>query len=167
MEQDYADKMNEIAEKQFKMEKANKITGVWMDASSAIAGWWQGAAHFPSVVAGIAMAASMTAATLAMAGAQTALIAKQEFVKPYYGGGKVSSPLQEIGEHGGEIVSLPNNSLVIPNDISRQIAKDSGNVRNQYLSVSFAGANIKDNMSMRKIVKEVAKELGKKMRLAG
>lgn len=156
-------KMNSIKEKQFKADKANKIAGVWQDAASSIAGWWRVAPQL-GPIGGIVFGATMTAFTTGMAIAQTALIAKQKFI-PARAQGGMSSGLTRVNEEGGEIINLPDNSLVIPNDISRQIAGASS--KNQtVINVSFAGANISDDISLDKIVNKVVKQLGRELRIA-
>jgi phage-related minor tail protein len=70
-----AKKERDLKRKQFEDNKAFQIGQVWINAASSIAGWW---ASFASMgIPGIALAAVMTAATLAMAGAQTGIIASQ------------------------------------------------------------------------------------------
>lgn len=164
IENDAREKENEIAKKQFMANKVNRIADIWINAGSSIAGWWAAA---PSLgpVAGPIFAGIMTAATLTMAGIQTALVAQQKFV-PSMATGGLASGLTRINEVGGEIVNLPDNSLVIPHDISSQIA-DNVSDKNTIINVSFKGANINDNISLNKIVDKVAKKLGKELRLAG
>lgn len=41
----------------------------------------------------------------------------------YFGGG-----LTEVGEHGGEILNLPNGTQIIPNDISKQMGSGGTNI---------------------------------------
>jgi TP901 family phage tail tape measure protein len=164
IEAEALEKENEIREKMFKLDKVNKIASVWIDAASSIAGWW---AIGPDLgpIAGPAFVATMTAATLAMAGVQTGLIAGQEFVPAREKGG-MASGLTRINERGGEIVTLPDNSQVIPADVSSQIAENIGSGRNMIMNVSFAGAHISDNMDLNIIVEKVSRKLGQQMRLA-
>lgn len=165
IEKDAKNKANIIAEKQFNADKLNKVGNVLMDASSSIAGWWS-AAPMLGPIAGPAFATSMTAATGIMSGIQTAQILGQEFVPSMYGGGTTSSGLTRINERGGEIVTLPDNSQVIPNDISKRIADNVGDNQRPIINVSFKGAQIKDNMSLNKIVDTVIRKLGKELKLA-
>ena len=74
--------------------------------------------------------------------------------------------MTRVNEAGGEIIQLPDQSLVIPHDISRQIASSAGG-QGTVINVSFAGAQISDSMDLKKITNHVTREIGKKMRLAG
>jgi TP901 family phage tail tape measure protein len=159
------ERLNENAQKQFEANKKNRIANVWIDTASAIQGFWSSSAVF-GPIAGPIYAGIMTGLVTASAIAQSALIGKQVFVPSLQAGGTVSG-IAEINEAGGEIVHLPDNSLVIPNDVSRQIAANvGGNIGNTY-NVSFAGANITDNISLQKVVDAVVTKLGRQMRLAG
>lgn len=155
-------KRNDIAEKAFAAEKKNQIAGIWIDAAGAIAGWWRTASRLG--LFGIGFGAAMTAATLALAGKQTQLVAKQKFVPSLQEGG-MASGLTQINERGGEIIDLPDGSIVIPNDISREIAANANT--GTVINVSFAGAKISDDMSLRKIADEVVRRMGREMRVAG
>lgn len=66
-----------LKKKQFEENKAFSIAQVWINAASATLGWWSSFA--PMGIPGVVLAAVMTAATLAQAGAQTGLIASQTF----------------------------------------------------------------------------------------
>jgi hypothetical protein len=71
------DKEMKLKKKQFEENKAFSIAQIWINAASAVIGWW---AAFASMgIPGIVLAAVMTAATLAMAGVQTGLVASQTF----------------------------------------------------------------------------------------
>jgi hypothetical protein len=70
-------KETDIKKKQFEENKTWQIANVWINAATSVMGWW--ASFAPMGVAGVALAAVMTAATLAMAGVQTGLIAGQSF----------------------------------------------------------------------------------------
>lgn len=48
----------------------------------------------------------------------------------YFGGGQV-----EVGEHGGEILDLPNGTKVIPNDISKRMADNSASGVNVNITI--------------------------------
>ena len=157
------DKKNEIEEEAFTANKINKIAGIWIDAASAIVGWIS-AAPILGPVAGPIFAGIMSGLTLTAAGIQTGLIASQTFVPSKQEGG-MASGLTRVHEAGGEIITLPDNSQVIPSDISRQIASASGN-QGTTVNVSFAGAQISDAMDLKKVTRAVAKQLGRELRLA-
>jgi len=158
-----ASEIERIKEKQFKAEKRNKIGEAWMSAAKSIMGWWEAA---PSLgpIAGPIFAGIMTGVTTAAALVQTGLIASQQYIPSKEIGG-IASGLTRVNEKGGEIISLPDNSLVIPNDISRQIAQSAGS--QNIINVSFAGATISDSVSLDRVVEQVAKKIGKQMRLVG
>ncbi len=158
MEEKQKAKRNELAEKAFDAEKKTRIAGVWMDTAGAIAGWWRAASQL-GPIAGPIFAGLMSASSTALAGVQTALIAKQKFVPAMVQGGTV-----RINERGGEIVTLPDGSQVIPNDISRQIASNAGGTT---INVSFGGAHIANDMDLKHVTDVVIRRLGKQMRLAG
>lgn len=166
LEADHLKRTNELQKKQFENQKAASTAGVWIDAASSVAGWWASASAlgFPAgpIIAGI-----MTAATLGMAVAQTAAISQQQFIPQFEKGGTTSGGgIQRINEAGGELVKLPDGSTVIPNDISREIAAASGGAVGTVVNVSFAGANISDNMDLDRIVEKVSRKLGRQMRAA-
>lgn len=66
-----------LKKKQFQQNKDFSIANVWTNAASSVMGWW--ASFAPMGIPGIALAAVMTAATLAQAGAQTGRINSQKF----------------------------------------------------------------------------------------
>jgi hypothetical protein len=74
---DALQKMTEEKRKQFNINKGFSIADVWLSAATAVMGWW--AAFSGMGIPGIVLAAVMTASTLAMAGAQTGIIASQTF----------------------------------------------------------------------------------------
>lgn len=157
--QEALDKENELKKKEFLNSKALNIAQIWIDAAAAILGFWQAYAGIPFI--GPAIAGTLTASVLGIAGAQTALIAQQQFVPARKDGGLTGGPTL-INEIGGEIVDLPDGSLVIPNDISRQIAENTGKFQQgssitNY--VNFKGAIIKDDFSLDKVVNSVVKQL--------
>lgn len=102
--EELAKKQNEIAEKAFKAEKANKITSVTIDAASAIV-----KAYSELGVLGGSIAAGVLAA---LATAQIATIAGTKYVPKYAKGGVFDSPhIGIIGEAGTEaVMPLENNT---------------------------------------------------------
>ena len=162
LDQQALDETNKIAEKQFQNQQALQIASVWIDAARSIAGWW-GTAPALGPIAGPIFAGVMTAATLGMAGAQTAFISQQQFIPARQFGG-LASGLTRINESGSEIVMLPDGSQVIPNDISRQIAMNVPAREGNIIHVSFAGAKISNDMDLKRVTREVIKMLGKEMK---
>lgn len=157
------EKRNAIAEAQFKAEKANKIVGVISNAASSIMGWW---AQAPKLgpIAGPIFAGAMTALTTGVSIAQIALISQQKFV-PEMATGGTASGITRINERGGEILNLPDGTVVIPNDISQQIAQASASAPSIY--VSFDGARISNEMDLDRVTDNVIRKLGKQLRLVG
>jgi TP901 family phage tail tape measure protein len=163
LDQKNLEKKNALALKVFNAEKANKIGSVWMDAASAIQGWWAAAAKL-GPFAGPVFGGLMTAATTGFAIAQTALINKQMFVPAMQEGG-IAFGATRVNERGGEILNLPGGTVVIPNDISREIAKAGGSSAPN-INISFAGAKISNDMDLGRITDVVIKKLGRELRLA-
>ena len=158
----YKDKKNELAKQVFEADKKNRMIGVISDAASAIMGWWTAATKL-GPIAGPIFAAVMTGITLGVSAAQVSLINSQKFVPAMQEGGTTSG-LTRINERGGEILNLPGGTVVIPADISREIAKAGGSSSPIY--VSFEGANINSEMDLVYIVEQVTESLGKELRLA-
>lgn len=164
MDEKSAEEKNKILKKQFETNKKFSIAQVWIDHAASVMGFWKAMASAGPpgwIAAGI-----MSTLNLGTAIAQTAKISRQSFIPARKDGG-MASGLTRVNEEGGEIQKLADNTLVIPNDISQMIARNTGNTSGDtYLNVSFAGANIKDDFSLKKIVAEVSKQLGGELRLA-
>ena len=156
-----AEKANEISEKQFESQKRFQTAQVWIDTASAIVGWWRAATRL-GPIAGPIFGGIMTAASIALAAAQTAAIAGQTFVPARQQGG-MAGGLTRINERGGEIVSLPDGSQVVPADISNQIAANAA--PQNIINVSFNGAKISDDMDLQRVTDHVVRQLGKELRL--
>jgi hypothetical protein len=163
IEEEAAKKKNEIAEKQFESEKLQRIASVWMNAGQSVAGWWAVAPQlgFP---AGPIFAGVMTGATMTMATVQTAMIAEQEFVPSYASGGTHSGGLAQINEEGGEIVHLPDGTVIVPRDLSEQVAEGSGNYSRQEINVSFAGATITKDVNLDVLADKVSRQIARRVR---
>lgn len=163
IESEGKDKRNKLGLEAFKANKKNKIAQVWMDAASAISGWFASAPAL-GPVAGPVFAGAMSTASTGMALVQSGLIDQQKFVPERRFGGMASGPTR-VNEAGGEIVNLPDGSLVIPNDISSQIAKDSGgqNIVNYF---NFNNPIMNSKRDMDYMVREVSRSLGKQLRSA-
>jgi len=167
-------KINAEEKKVFEANKANQIAQVWIEAAAGIVAAWAGAiqalAWIPTVGPALAITfgSILSGLMTGFAIAETVVISQQQFIPKKAIGGRASG-LNIINERGGEMVVLPDNSIVVPNDISRQIASMSvgrGKNGGNNISVSFAGANISDNMSLRKVSNFVVRDLAKRLRLA-
>jgi TP901 family phage tail tape measure protein len=165
IEEDAAKESNKLGRKAFKAEKANKILGIASDVARSISGWWA-IAPMLGPIAGPAFAGTMSFAAGAMGVAQTAIVLGQEYVPTFQTGGRTRGGAAIINEAGPEMVVLPDGSLVLPHELSNQIAANSGRV-STVINVSFAGAKISDEMDLNRIVEKVSRKLGQKMRLAG
>ena len=112
-------KRDELARKQFEANKANEIANVWINLGSAImktyaqSGW----------IMGSIFAALLTA----QAGAQTALIASQQYVPQLAKGGVVDSPtFAMIGEDGKEVVMPLENNTAWLRELATQLSQMMG-----------------------------------------
>lgn len=163
IEEEAAKKKNEIAEKQFESEKLSRIASVWMNAGQSIAGWWAVAPQlgFP---AGPIFAGVMTGATMTMATVQTGMIAEQEFVPSYASGGKHTGGPARVNEEGGEIVHLPDGTVIVPRDLSEKVAEGSGNYSRQEINVSFAGATITKDVNLDVLADKVSRQIARRVR---
>jgi len=154
------DKENELNKKAFEANKSFEIGKIWMSVADAIAGWWSAATSL-GPIAGPIFGTAMSAASIAMGVKQTELVNEQQFVPAMEKGGTASG-VTRVNESGGEILNLPDGTVVIPHDISRQIAQDSG--MNNIINVSFEGAYINNEMDLDTVVSEVSRKLGMELR---
>jgi len=163
LDEEFKEKKNALGKKVFEAEKKNKILGVLSDAASAIMGWWAAASKLGPFF-GPLFAGGMTALTTALSGIQMGLIAKQQFV-PAMAEGGTTSGVTRVNERGGEILNLPGGTIVIPNDISREIARAGGSSGTN-INISFSGANISNDIDLDRVTNIVIKKLGREMRLS-
>jgi hypothetical protein len=153
---------NEQNKKIFEANKANQIAQVWIQfALGTVSAFAMGISQL-GPIAGAVIGGIMTAALLAVAIAQTVVISQQQFIPAKATGGMAGGSTR-VNEQGGEIITLPDGSQVVPNDISQQIAKNAGSVKNNNISVSFAGANINSNMDLKKVADYVIDEIGRRV----
>lgn len=150
-------KINAAMLAQFENDKKAKRGQAFMNAASAIMGWW---AQAPPLgpVAGPAFATGMTLATGIQLALQLKAIKQQTFT-PRRNGGPANGFVR-MHEDGGELTVLPDGSTIIPHDLSKE--KLNGQ---QILNVSFAGANINSAMDLETVTQHVANKLGKVLRL--
>ena len=156
LENEQREKQNEIAKKQFESEKKNNIRSIWMSAADSVLGFWEWASSKGPFAWGTAGA--MSAATLSLAGKQVALVKKQEFV-PSYSSGGTASGLSRINEVGGEILNLPDGTMVIPNDISRSIAE--GTSAHSGNTININNPVVRETRDIDKIAEAVARVMGR------
>lgn len=154
---------NAQEKKAFDANKANMIAQVWIQYASGVVGAWAQSIAQLGPIGGTIMAAVLTGILTAAAIAETIAISQQQFVPKKAIGGMASGPTM-VNEMGGEIITLPDGSQVIPNDISRQIAAQSGKTNNNEINISFAGANISNKMDLEYVTSYVVNALGRKLR---
>lgn len=160
LDEQKASRGNEIAKKQFEAKQRAGLSGIAMDAASSIMGWWKAAADMGPL--GIAFGGVMTAFTVATAATQAALVAGEQFVPAYERGG-MAAGVSRINESGGEIVNLPDGTMVIPNDISNQIARATGNTNTFNLSF-FDGALIEKDVDLNALANKVSAKIASKLK---
>lgn len=167
-------KENEQKKKAFETKKNFDIANVWITFASGVMAAWTGAfaalGGIPVVgpALAITMAGLMSGILLGTALAQTMFISQQKFIPSAATGAEVQEPgLIKTDEAGGEIKKYNKGDIVIPNDISRQIANNIETEKNnQTFNISFAGANIKDDMSLKKVTDHVIREIGRRVKFA-
>ena len=158
LDKDKKREMNAIAKQQFDTKKALDIANVWINAASSVMGWWA-QAPLLGPIAGPIFAGTMTGVVAGIATIQTAAIASRTFV-PAFAEGGTASGVSRVNEDGGEILNLPDGTIVIPNDISRAIASEVGNV------VQFGDINIYATpyQSAEDIIDELDQVTGRRMK---
>ena len=163
LEKDRAKKLYAIKKKEFEVQKGMDIAQVWIDAASAVLSTWAGYASMG--IPGTIMAGIQTASILAIAGVQTGVIASKQAPSPpaFRTGGTVGNTTIRMNEDGGEIATMPDGTVIIPNDISKNIADATGKVNN--INVNFAGAYIDSKMNLDKMANVMIKKLGRKLAL--
>lgn len=158
------DKVNAQKKKMFNARKANQIAEIWVQyALGLVALWTQSIAQL-GPLAGSIFAGIMTGVLTGLAISNTVLVSQQSYI-PEKAKGGMASGLTRIHEKGGEIVSLPDGSQVIPNDISRQIAANAGAMRNYVVNNYFKGAMISDKFSLQAIADFINRSISKNLRL--
>ena len=114
IEQEGKDRLNELKKKEFETNKAFTISSIWLNLASAIMGIVSGATRLGPVAGPVFAGIQMGAAT-GLAGAQTALAAKQEFIPAARLGGMVSKGgIVSVGEEGQEFIDMPAGVRVTP-----------------------------------------------------
>lgn len=161
-------KQNEVARKSFDAEKANGISNVWVSTAESILGFWASMAD--KGPAGWIAAGAMTAATTALAATQTALIAGQEFVKPYpgYAKGGRNIPGGEVivGEQGPEKLTVPKGSTITNAvETSRELSR-MGKTQSINVTTYIQDPVVRDDTDISRIVEMVNSELGQKLGVA-
>lgn len=163
--QESLERENAIKKKQFEANKKLSIANVWIDSASAIMTYWAQSAKL-GPVAGPIFAGIMTALTTGTAVAQTALISQQQFVPAFQSGGTMrgNGPAR-INEQGGEIVTLPDGTVVIPNDLSRVIMNNASR-GDQSFKIVINNPMFSDERMIDSLTNKIVKKIGREMRIA-
>jgi hypothetical protein len=161
LDEDLRAKETAEKKKQFDSNKAFAIANVWISAATAIMGLFASLSALPMGV-GFVLAGIMSGVVTGIAIAQTALIANQQ-PPAYAQGGTIGNTPIRMNEKGGEIAKLPDGTVIVPHDISKQIAKGVGGQGNN-INVSFAGAKIANDMDLQKVTDYVSKQLAYRLR---
>ena len=149
----------------FEANKKNQIAMIWINAAIGIVAAWAAAMSMGNPIAAIIMGAILTALIIAAAVAQTVVISQQTYIPEKAMGGMAGGPTR-VNEQGGEIITLPDGSQVIPNDISQQIASNTGGTgQNISIYVNFKGAQIANDMDLRHITDYVSNEIARRLEL--
>lgn len=149
----------------FEANKANQIAMVWIQAAIGIVGAWAQSISQLGPIAGSIFAGILTAAILGVAIAQTVLISQQQFIPAKRVGGMASGTTR-VNEEGGEIITLPDGSQVIPNDISQQIAGNSGGGKSLIVNNNFRGAIISSDLDINNLADKVSSRIARQWELA-
>lgn len=168
-------KENAQKKKMFETQKAFDIANVWIQAASGIIAAWAGSFQalgwIPIVgpALAIAMAGVMSGLIIGTAIAQTVMISQQQFVPAAARGGTITqSGMIMTDEEGGEIKRYNTGDVIIPNDISKQIANNTKAGKgdtNIYMAGAFSGANISNKMDFEYMLNKIINELSKRLAL--
>lgn len=163
-------KEDEQKKKIFEANKANQIAQIWIQTAIGVVSAFAGACQWPgvSMIAGLIFAGIMSGILIASAIAQTIVVGQQKYTPGLAIGGVLDAGESAIiNERGTEIITPGVSSYITPASITSQILENVGKSQQKsdnYMSVSFAGANISDNMSLRKVTRYVSSELGKQVK---
>jgi hypothetical protein len=114
-------KRSDLAKKAFEQNKAMQIAMVWIQAATGVVGAWAQSIAQLGPIAGSAAAGVLTALILGTAGAQTGIIASQQF--PGFEGGVTGfeGGTAIVGERGPELVTLGRGANVVTNENTNRI----------------------------------------------
>lgn len=160
------EKENAQKKKMFEAQKANQIANIWIQYALGLVGLWSQSIAQMGPMAGSIMAGIMTTVLTGVAIANTVLISQQSYIPERRFGG-MASGLTRINEAGGEIVSLPDGSQVIPNDISSQIAANAGDGMGRETNVHFHKVIVRNDKDIDMIVKKINRAQGRLLKGRG
>lgn len=154
----------------FEAQKANQIANIWIQYALGLMGLWAQSIAQLGPIAGSIFAGIMTGVLTGIAIAQTVVVAQQQFI-PEKAMGGMASGLTRVNEKGGEIISLPDGSQVIPHDISSMIAANAGSdmgskiIYNVIMKEAFAGAYIAGENMYEQLMDILSEKLSKRLKL--
>jgi hypothetical protein len=70
----------------------------------------------------------------------------------------MASGVTRVNEAGGEIITLPDGSQVIPNDISRQIANNTGSGEKN-IKIEVNNPQLNNKMDVKTMVDQIITEM--------
>ena len=150
-------KENAAKKKAFEAQKANQIANIWIQYAIGLVGLWAQSIAQLGPIAGSILAGIMTGVLTGVAVAQTVLISQQQFVPERQMGGMAGGPTR-VNEAGGEIITLPDGSQVIPSDISQQIAKNSGNMERN-VTINVNNPQLNNGMDVKRMTNMIIEEM--------
>lgn len=153
-------KENEAKKKAFEAQKANQIANIWINYAIGLVGLWAQSIAQLGPIAGSILAGIMTGVLTGVAVAQTVLISQQQFVPERQMGGMAGGPTR-VNEAGGEIITLPDGSQVIPNDISQQIAQNSGNMERN-INININNPQLNNGMDVKRMTNMIIEEMSRR-----
>lgn len=162
IEEDSSKKKNQLAEKQFKQQKALAIAGIWVNYATAVMGFW--AAYAKMGIPGIVIAGVLTGLATGLAVAQTALVARQQFV-PSYAEGTEFHPggAAIVGEEGPELAFLPRGSRV---KTASETMDFFGGKEKEGITIHINNPVVRNDNDINKIADAVSMILGRRYRTA-
>jgi len=150
-------KENAAKKKAFEAQKANQIANIWIQYAIGLVGLWAQSIAQLGPIAGSVLAGIMTGVLTGVAIAQTAIISQQNFIPERKIGG-MASGVTRVNEAGGEIITLPDGSLVIPNDISQQIANNTGGGEKN-ITINVNNPKLNNKMDVKTMVDQIIIEM--------
>ena len=154
----HLEKEDKLKEKQFNADKRMSLVQVAIDTASGVMSAVARLGGRP-----IALAAMVTA-NVAIGAIQAGLIAKQKYVPSFQFGGETEGGPAFINERGPEMVVLPGGSLVLPYELSKQIADNTG--QGSYVfNNNFTVGSVSSEKDIDKIVDRVQQVITKELRL--
>jgi len=151
-------KENAAKKKAFEAQKANQIANIWIQYAIGLVGLWAQSIAQLGPIAGSILAGIMSGVLTGVAISQTAIISQQNFIPERKMGGMASGVTRVNEDNRGEIITLPDGSQVIPNDISRQIANNSGGGEKN-IKIEINNPQLNNKMDVKTMVDQIITEM--------